>query len=191
MSAEIAEFLKKQSVFSCERMNASISKKQCDINRYGQAAGPNRMAIKACLSCEGCPGLGQQITELKEAPVAQKICSVDGCGKSVHARGMCWGHERSVLGVNPATGMPLKAVVPQSVPAPPVASVKAARKIVLADPIPNIEELGCTDFIDALDQAWIEKRKQMLLALVGADYRRQLRLQLDMLDALDQIGEWA
>jgi hypothetical protein len=197
----VAEFMKNQGgLFRCDRMNANISKKQCDINRPGQPAGPNRMAIKACLSCEGCPGLGETITELKEAPVAQKICSVKGYTKlSQHNKdGMCSAHYSAQKQAVVPSADKQEVVKATGVPIITDASNSAVRGTSPTDAARHclkemnaVGEQQCADFIDALDQAWRDKRSQMLLALVGMGYRRSLRLQLDMLDAIEQLGEWS
>lgn len=94
-------------LFECERLSAKISRAQCEVNRLRVDNG--RIDVLAISACKGCPGLGAAVNiEAKEGFVLDKICSVKGCGKKVHARGMCWRHERSVLGVDPATGHPLK-----------------------------------------------------------------------------------
>jgi len=199
MSA-VAEFLKNHGgLFKCDRMNAGISKKQCDINRHSQPAGPNRMAIKACLSCEGCPGLSEEITELKEAPVA-KMCSVKGCDHSVHARGMCWKHERSELGVNPANGMPVK---PKTTMAPLAAVGDQDSKQVFSPVTEGKRTITATDVkalsgasrhatdsamaceIDALFTA---KRTEWLADLVGATSERsRAKMFLAMADVLEGL----
>lgn len=111
MSA-VEEFLKNQPLFKCERMNATISQVQCDINRNGRPAGPNRMAITACLSCEGCPGLGE-VSDSKEDVVTKSYvytCKVKGCDKRVQRDGMCYRHLKAA-GINPAGGLPLASKV--------------------------------------------------------------------------------
>lgn len=55
----------------------------------------------------------------------------------------------------------------------------------------GMNEFSACSFMDALDEAWQVKRSQMLCALSGLSYKRSLRVQLDMLDAVDGLGEWA
>jgi hypothetical protein len=118
-------------LFRCHRLDASISKRTCEINRARKTdIYKDVYSVKAC---EGCSGLGGPVTIDLEATVAKKICSVDGCSSVIHARGMCWKHERSVLGVDPNTGKPIskagaikitkkatKKPAPHPVPAPKV-----------------------------------------------------------------------
>lgn len=99
-------------LFKCEPLRARISAAQCDVNRR-----------RGTFACDKCPGLGAgSVIDPEEVAVKSKICSVEGCSTVVHARGMCWKHERSELGIDPNTGKPL------TVKAKPVKSaVKSGR----------------------------------------------------------------
>jgi hypothetical protein len=66
----------------------------------------------------------------EDESMAKKICSVDGCESVVHARGMCWKHEREILGIDPSTGKSLAvaAALPGVKPAKPRCSVAGCTK---------------------------------------------------------------
>jgi hypothetical protein len=80
-------------LFRCDRLSASISRKQCEINRKGKPQSPRSPEIKVCFACEGCPGLGSEITVDPEEIMASR-CKIDNCTKlAQHGKnGMCCTH---------------------------------------------------------------------------------------------------
>lgn len=87
-------------------------------------------------SCHGCEAVMQQAQNIETrevGPMRVTGCSVEGCKSVVHARGMCWKHERSEMGIDPRTGKPLdgKAVLPVSKPHP-MCKVAGCAKITQA-----------------------------------------------------------
>ena len=126
----------------CSRLRANITARQCEINRKGLAYIPNKQtAVAPCFVCNDCPGLGVTVQEIKEeTALEKKICSVNGCDSFVHARGMCWKHEKSELGINPNTGKPLDKKVLKVVKAD--AKVAAPKPATPATP-PPVEETIC------------------------------------------------
>lgn len=80
-------------VYRCERLSASISERQCGINRSQH------------ISCQGCPGLGAQV--VMEVDGMGKIGTCATCGREVtiHKGGdckRCW--DRRDAGKDPITG---------------------------------------------------------------------------------------
>lgn len=86
-------------LFLCERMNARISRRQCDVNRLGkkgERGNPRSHDVAPCLSCAGCPGLGAATTiDVEEMAMSSK-CKVKGCIKLAQHKkdGMCGVHFR-------------------------------------------------------------------------------------------------
>lgn len=106
------------ALFRCERMNANISRRQCEINRKGvKTYGIEK---PACFSCTGCPGLGAAVVknetrevtvmenkteELKPKKVKRAYCKHPGCRKYPIRNGLCTAHLRKA-GLDPKTGKP-------------------------------------------------------------------------------------
>lgn len=148
---EVEAFLQKSPLFRCERLAASITKKQCAANRTREEN--QSKDICAVHSCKGCPGLGDEVAELKELSMA-KVCSVEGCGLTAHARGMCWKHERSVLGINPATGKPLVAKInaaPLKVVKPPKEKAAKIYETAMASSCNECGVVPCECFEDTTE----------------------------------------
>ena len=95
-------------LFRCDRLNANLTELACKKNRIRKDDFSN--GIWACRTCIGCPGLGEEIKINMEDVMAKKICTHPGCKNQLHARGYCWSHERSILGVDPATGKPIDKI---------------------------------------------------------------------------------
>jgi hypothetical protein len=151
--------------------------------------------------------------ENKEAVAMGAMCNEKGCPKEQVIGGFCTTHARR----DPALSKRLDERQARKKEREKAAkSAESSRKPntprkqdVLADPpaLPSdfdkvqnadgnkvsfgMNEISAVSFIDALDEAWQAKRAQMICALSGVDYKRSLRLQIDMLDAVDALGEWA
>lgn len=194
-------------LMECSRMNVRISERQCGINRKGLPGGPGKPALAPCLSCEGCPGLGvATVIEIEEVSMSVRQCSVHNCTSLVHARGMCWKHEKSELGINPKTGKPL---APKPVKAK--TAVKAAKVAPHADDIDSCDACGtypCSCFDEGQDatanyerlQEVVEAEKvaacaavqpaEVVLCDMGIELDKLFRAKrfLDMADAIEGLG---
>lgn len=98
-------------LFRCERLSANISRRQCEVNRQRIGSSQFRTG-DPIFACEGCPGLGLDAVSLDTEAVTMAKCKVPGCEKFVTKDGYCWGHCKSVLGINPKTGKPLAVLSP-------------------------------------------------------------------------------
>lgn len=161
----------------CARLNARITERACEINRKSGRV----------LSCEGCPGLGVSSFMSEEDLVSKKKCSVKGCTTDAHARGMCWKHERSELGVEPRSGKPLShdKVVAEA--------VKAVENTATIPPAPkpqsNPAEVVLCDMGLEIRALFEAKCQEWLGDLQHATGIRQTAQRfLAMCDALDGLG---
>jgi len=86
-------------LFTCHRLRATITERQCGLNRNGyRSKGLN---VAPIISCKGCFGLGEsaQIPLPKEEIVKKKKieCGRDGCGYGVKKEGdFCKKHQEPV-----------------------------------------------------------------------------------------------
>jgi hypothetical protein len=90
MSA-IEEFLKKQQLFRCDRLDASITKRQCQANR----TRPDNQAkdIPEIHSCKKCPGLGAEVKIMVEDGMGKpRLCKNTDCNKQAQKDGLCKAH---------------------------------------------------------------------------------------------------
>lgn len=178
---DLERFLQDNKFFRCERLEASITQKQCEANRTRK----DNLAAStwACAPCVGCPGLGETvILDIKEGDIVEKkICKMPGCTKFVHARGMCWAHERSVLGINPQTGLPVNGAAPVKVKAKAVPNVPA--------PVVSVDEITSLDYIAYLRQILDDKLEAMISQLNSASNPRQrAEFYISMCDAAEGLG---
>jgi len=124
-------------LYVCERLNARISQRQCEINRNGTPASPGRQPKSPCLSCWGCPGLGAtqpfdlaavnntsdtsvslnpEPVQQKERPMANKRATCPVCKRkdvlmpSGQKCSRCY--DRQSKGLDPVTGRPIAAAAP-------------------------------------------------------------------------------
>lgn len=107
------------TLYRCDRLNASISERQCGLNRL------------SCFSCQGCPGLGEPVT-IEGGVMASVLGDCAICGRkglmtvSPGKCGRCF--DRIKKGKDPVTGQPKGELAVESAPTPSVAPV--------CDPIP-------------------------------------------------------
>ncbi len=172
-------------LFRCERMSATISRKQCDINRKGRAAGPRVPLIVPCFACAGCPGLGVAITIEPEEVIMASICKILGCGKQAqHGKdGMCRRHfteSRAAVVADPRQGR----VVPYSLES---GGIKP-------DGVEDSCQQGVVTFgtdlvvLMALRDAWSEKERKWLADLSGLRPGQTLARAVLMVNALEGLG---
>lgn len=97
---EVEKFLAKEPLFRCDRLNASITKKQCAANRSRQENASKD--IWSVAPCKGCPGLGDAVVISMEVSDMSTRCKVEGCTKTSQKGrdGMCCTHFNE--GVTPA-----------------------------------------------------------------------------------------
>lgn len=87
----IAQFLAKEPLFRCERLDASITQKQCAANKNRQENLSKD--IWTCHPCKGCSGLtGEAIKSLEDLNMAHAVCIVKGCTKLAQKQGKCKAH---------------------------------------------------------------------------------------------------
>lgn len=143
----------------------------------------------------------------KEAIMASGRCNDKRCDKFQVVGGFCTEHAKEhglqdkldERNRRDRENAKLRKAAPEKVVAAPVAVPADFGKVVNADKDKisvgmisiSKNEFIASQFMEALDAAWLAKRSQMLCALSGLDYKRSLRVQLDMLDAVDGLGEWA
>lgn len=88
-------------LFTCTRLHAKISERQCKLNRNGyRSKGVDHMPH---ISCQGCVGLGESVRvslPIQEEPVKKKKieCGRSGCGYGVKKEGdYCKKHQEPVI----------------------------------------------------------------------------------------------
>ena len=175
---EVEQFLHKSPLYRCERLGASITKRQCDANK----------STGRIFACEGCGGLGESVKIDLGEDVVEKICDMPGCHTKVHSRGKCWKHVKSALGIDPQTGHPLEA---KHQAAKPIAAVKEAKvtgMIRVADPLPDATPMDSA-MAREIDALFAAKRAEWLFDLQGATSERsRAKMFLAMTDSLEGMA---
>lgn len=113
-----------------------------------------------------------------------KRCVVPGCEKIAHRMGHCWTHEKSVLGIDPATGKPLSADKVAKVRAKvvPAVDVNPPRPAVAV----TDQELNVSVISAEIDALFASKRAQWMDDLSGATtLRSRAKMFLAMADAIE------
>jgi hypothetical protein len=191
------EFSKKQKLFRCDRLDASISAPTCSTNRRSGNI----------FACTGCPGLGAvvDIKVVEVVPMGKRVCSVFNCTKTVHAHGMCWAHERSELGINPATGLklpapawaePFVATVPETAPVEVIDESDWKQQVmIVADDFGKVTN-GDGDLVEfgtdavvvlALREAWQAKERDWLVELSGMKPGATIARAVQMVSAVEGL----
>lgn len=179
-------------LFRCERMQANISLRQCEINRKGKLTGPGKAPIKPCFACEGCPGLGE-ITNINTEEIMAKFCKTPECSKQVTRMGLCWGCLKKA-GINPQTGDPLPVPAPV---ADPVSDGAVDLQPPPADSFPgtvtNADDQQVPFGVDAviylaLREAWQEKEREWLCELSGLKPGKAIAIAHQMVTAVETMG---
>lgn len=179
---EVEAFLEKNRLFRCERLAASITKRQCELNRRRKenyAAGIYEVA-----SCKGCSGLGSVVDIVMEVSVMSRgLCSIVGCEKLAQTgkNGMCKAH---FSGSKPRPSRLVAVdIVPDAVPVTlpaPVAGVAVA---------PSVQEITNIDYIAYLRQLLDEKLEEWVTDLNSASTPKdRARRYLDMCSAAEGLG---